>query len=81
MKIDTPEGTEQSVREATARFYDALRIMFTGDAEPMKQLWSHAEDVTYMGPGGGFHAGWNQIEKDWDMQAALRNCQKIYEKH
>jgi len=66
------EGNEQSVRDATARFYEALNIMFTGDGEPMKALWSHADDITYMGPAGGLHKGWSQIEKDWETQAALK---------
>jgi len=44
---------EQAVREAAAKFYSALNVMFSGDAGPMKDVWSHAADVTYMGPGGG----------------------------
>lgn len=67
----------KSPQEATAQFYKALNIMFTGDAEPMKKVWSHAEDITYMGPGGGFQAGWSEIEKSWDAQAAMKLGGKI----
>jgi len=77
MEKTNTEGNEQSVREATAQFYAALNMMFTGDGEPMKALWSHADDITYMGPAGGFHTGWSQIEKDWETQAALKLGGKI----
>ena len=32
----------------------SLNLMFAGDLGPMKDVWSHADDVTYMGPDGGF---------------------------
>ena len=44
------DGDEKAVRETAAQFYRALNVMFAGELEPMKQVWSHAEDVTYMGP-------------------------------
>ena len=33
---------EQAVRDAAAKFYSALNVMFSGDAGPMKDVWSHA---------------------------------------
>ncbi|MEX0717721.1 MAG: nuclear transport factor 2 family protein, partial [Planctomycetaceae bacterium] len=71
------EGDEQGVKEATAQFYTALNSLFTGDAAPMKQVWSHADDVTYMGPGGGMQVGWEQVSATWDKQAALKLGGKI----
>lgn len=62
---------EQAVRQAAARFYEALNAMFTGDASPMAAVWSHTDDVTYMGAGGGFQVGWTEVFKDWQAQAAL----------
>lgn len=38
----------------------------------MKKIWSHEDDVTYMGPGGGFRHGWQQVLADWQTQAALK---------
>jgi ketosteroid isomerase-like protein len=70
-------GDEQSVREAATRFYSALNVMFTGDLEPMKNVWSHAKDVTYMGPGGGFRVGWSDVLKDWESQAAMKLGGKV----
>lgn len=59
---------EIAVRQAADQFYDALNAMFTGDMAPMKQVWSHADDVTYMGPGGSLKVGWPKIWKDWEGQ-------------
>ena len=71
------DGDEKAVREAAAQFYSALNVMFTGDLEPMKKVWSHAEDVTYMGPGGGFRVGWSEVLKDWESQAAMKLGGKV----
>jgi ketosteroid isomerase-like protein len=65
-------GDEQAVRAATAKFYSALQAMFTGDAGPMKDVWSHAADVSFMGPGGELKRGWPAVLADWEAQAALK---------
>ena len=75
--VGSTEGDEKAVREAAAQFYKALNTMFTGDLEPMKKVWSHAEDVTYMGPGGGFQVGWRQVLENWEAQAALKLGGKV----
>lgn len=66
------EKDEQAVRQAAAQFYAALNTMFTGELGPMKEIWSHAKDVTYMGPGGGFQVGWDQVLATWEAQAAKK---------
>jgi ketosteroid isomerase-like protein len=71
------EKDEQAVRNAVAQFYAALNEMFTGELAQMKKVWSHADDVTYMGPGGGFQVGWNQVLKNWEAQAALKLGGKV----
>lgn len=68
---------KKAVSAATAEFYAALNQMFVGDLESMKTVWSHAADVTYMGPGGGFKIGWEQVLKDWEAQAALKLGGKV----
>ena len=68
---------EEEVREAAAQFYAALNTLFTGDAEPMKAVWSHADDVTYMGPMGGFQVGWSAVEEIWEAQADLKLGGKV----
>ena len=62
----------QAVEKAAAQFYAALNALFTGDVKPMEQVWSHADDVTYMGPGGGFQHGWPQVLANWKAQAAKK---------
>jgi len=61
-----------AVRKANDGFYAALNTMFTGDAAPMLKVWSHANDVTYMGPGGGLSAGWPKVSALWQSQAAMK---------
>ena len=69
----TPDpATIKEVRAANEQFYRALNRMFTGDIAPMQALWSHADDVTYMGPGGGFETGWTAVNRDWEAQAAMK---------
>lgn len=69
------EDTE--VKAAAEDFYSALNAMFGGDAGPMKEVWSHAEDVTYMGPGGGLQKGWPEVLAAWEEQAALKLGGKV----
>jgi hypothetical protein len=57
----TSGADEQLVKDAVAEFYSALNVMFTGDAAPMKAVWSHADDVIYMGPGGEMIQGWPAV--------------------
>lgn len=61
-----------AVLAANAQFYAALNKMFTGDVNPIEAIWSHADDVTYMGPTGGFEHGWQAVLKDWEGQAAIK---------
>jgi len=62
----------EAVLAANAGFYAALNKMFTGDIVPMTAVWSHADDVTYMGPTGGLERGWSTVLKDWESQAAMK---------
>lgn len=60
------------VMQAVQGFYDALAVIFKGETAAMEALWSHADDVTYMGPGGGYREGWGQVLEDWKSQAVLK---------
>ena len=71
------EAEEQAVRQSVEQFYAALNAMFTGELGPMQEVWSHAEDVTFMGPGGGFRIGWEQVRADWETQAARKLGGKV----
>lgn len=63
---------EGSVQAAVTQFYTALNAMFNGDLTLMDVIWSHADDVTYMGPAGGYRVGWEQVWADWQEQAAQK---------
>ena len=75
MQAETSD--REGVAEATAQFYTALNALFTGDVEPMKAIWSHADDVTYMGPDGGFQVGWSAVLANWQVQAGKKLGGKI----
>ena len=66
------EQDEKPVAEAMGRFYSALDALFKGEVGPMEDVWSHAADVTYMGPGGGMQVGWKDVLANWKVQAAKR---------
>jgi ketosteroid isomerase-like protein len=75
VSAETPfasEDNRKGVNEAVKQFYAALNAMFTGDMDPMQRIWSHANDVTYMGPAGGYRTGWDQVIADWEAQAAMK---------
>jgi len=60
------------IAAAAAGFYAALNALFEGDLAPMVAVWSHQDDVTYMGPDGGFQVGWKAILAEWERQAAKK---------
>lgn len=77
LPVHAGDDEAQMVKTGVARFHEALNVLFTGDAAPMKAAWSHADDVTYMGPVGGKHVGWSKVEADWDKQASLKLGGKV----
>jgi len=62
----------ETVREAARGFYTALNVLFTGDMGPLVEVWSHRDDVTYMGPGGDYRIGWSEVRKSWIKQTAMK---------
>ena len=75
--VRAADDDTQAVKAAVSTFHGALNVLFTGDAAPMKAVWSHADDVTYMGPVGGMQVGWAQVEPYWDKQAAKKLGGKV----
>ena len=68
---------EKEVRMAAEQFYAALNIMFQGELDPMIEVWSHEDDVTYMGPSGGILVGWEEVRNSWGEQAKLKLGGKV----
>ena len=63
---------EAGVTAAVKGFYTALNAMFVGDMAPMDAVWSHADDVTYMGPFGDYRLGWADVRASWLEQTAMK---------
>ena len=68
---------QEDVRAAVAGFYAALNEMFVGNLAPMDAVWSHAADVTYMGPGGDYRVGWEHVRASWEEQASMKLGGKV----
>jgi ketosteroid isomerase-like protein len=58
------------VRAASTQWYVVLNAMLNGNPEPFAAIYSHADDVTYMGAEGGMRIGWAATYADWKAQAA-----------
>jgi len=69
--MEKKELTKTSVQDAVETFYHALQLIFTGDVSPMKDIWSHASDVSYLSPRGDIRIGWDEVLKEWKLQAEL----------
>lgn len=65
--IQNPENTmsEKSILAANDKLYEALNSMFEGKFEPLDKIWSHSDQVTYMGPFGGKLVGWQAVGADF----------------
>ncbi|MEM7443979.1 MAG: SgcJ/EcaC family oxidoreductase [Pseudomonadota bacterium] len=64
--------SKTDLEKAADQFFTALNALFDGDPGPMTELWSHADDIVYMGPSGRTLIGWDAIRQDWEAQAAMR---------
>ncbi|WP_416840919.1 YybH family protein [Haloferax sp. DFSO52] len=63
--------TDEGVRAASDKFYNALTQMASGDAAPMLELWPHRDDVTTMHPIGGREVGWDEVQGPWQGVADM----------
>lgn len=61
-----------AVQAATNEFYKALNAMFVGAIEPMDAVWSHEDDITYMGPDGTVDVGYEQTFSNLRKQAEMK---------
>lgn len=48
----------------------ANTAMIQGNAQPLKELYSHREDITVLGGFGGFERGWSEVEPRLDWAAS-----------
>lgn len=60
---------EKAVRQAVEQWFVVLNAMLNGDPKPFADLYSHADDITYMGAEGTYRVGWAATYADWTAQA------------
>jgi len=56
------ESSEQAVREANRRFYEAFAAL---DLEQMDQVWLHEDWVECVHPGWDLLLGWEEVRESW----------------
>jgi ketosteroid isomerase-like protein len=67
--MSTDDNT--AVLAANEAWYIALNAMLNGDPAPFADVYSHADDVSYMSAEGGLRVGWDATWSDWQAQAKL----------
>ncbi len=72
-----PAGDERAVRQAVDQWFVVLNAMLNGDPKPFAELYSHADDVTYMGAEGTYRIGWKATYADWTAQAKKSSGGKL----
>jgi ketosteroid isomerase-like protein len=73
IKEETAMSTDDktAVLAANEAWYAALNAMLNGNPAPFADVYSHADDVSYMSAEGGLRIGWDATWSDWQAQARL----------
>ena len=59
------------LQKTIVQYRSAQKEFVKGNPQPLKDICSHADDVTIMGGWGGFEKGWAaQVEKRYDWASA-----------
>ena len=66
-------GAVDKVDELIERYYRAQGEFLRGNPEPVKDLFSHTEDVTLANPYGPPVRGWDEVAKTIEHAASLRS--------
>jgi ketosteroid isomerase-like protein len=61
---------DDTLLEAIEEVAAASSTFLTGDPEPFKALWSHADDVTIFGGYGRSRRGWAEVARRLDWASA-----------
>jgi len=57
---------------ANDALYTGLNEMFKGNIEPLNNLWSHSETISYMGPFGESLIGWDAVGAEFSKVADMK---------
>lgn len=63
MKVD------EEFRRAVDRNYAALHSLVNGDPRPIREVWSHEDDVISFLGFGGYEKGWEEVRNRFDWVA------------
>src|SRR5216117_3019894 len=61
---------EDDLRTTLDQTKAALGRLLYGEAGPLLELWSHANDVTVMGGFGSYEKGWDRLRQDTEFAAS-----------
>ena len=65
------DGQADTFREVLEQYHRAQKEFVRGNPQPLKDLCSHADDVTIVGGWGGFEKGWStRVERRYDWASA-----------
>src|SRR5438128_7629519 len=75
MVTNTPQPWVDDLGDGFAHMVEQVHTagqeFVNGNAAPIKRLWSHADDVSIFGGGGGQGLGWAQVGPSLDGGATL----------
>src|SRR5438093_11006448 len=61
---------EDDLRTTLDQTKAALGRLLHGEAGPLLELWSHADDVTVMGGFGSYEKGWDRVRQNTEFAAS-----------
>src|SRR5437899_11515242 len=61
---------EDDLRTTLDQTKAALGRLLHGEAGPLLELWSHADDVTVMGGFGSYEKGWDRVRQTNEFAAS-----------
>jgi ketosteroid isomerase-like protein len=73
MKRMVVDAVEDDVDELIERYFRAQGEFLRGNPEPVKDLFSHTEDVTLANPYSPPVRGWDEVSKSIEHAASLRS--------
>jgi ketosteroid isomerase-like protein len=72
--VQQPENSEQAVREANQRFYQAFAAL---DLDQMDRIWLHEDWVECVHPGWDLLLGWEEVRESWARIFASTQRMKV----
>jgi ketosteroid isomerase-like protein len=71
------EDLAESFEHVLVRVEAAAQQFVQGDSTGIKERWSHADDVSILGGGGGHSRGWEQVRQSLEGGASLFRADRV----